>query len=194
MTVVEHEIRLLILTCGACGGQVVGDNTGDGRAWQHLTGPEDHHVVFGTPAPPGHLSEAPAALDALEALLEEEESDLTAGLPPPGTPREAHDDELGGPKSGTRQMVNTALRAGFTVTARLCVGPVKIGRQHDPRGYRYTASLLVGFKHTDGRAAVAIWERLTETEGAPTKFVLAFVKGQGMTSSPDLRTYLKSAP
>ena len=186
------EVKLLIEKCGRCGGDVVGDNMGTGRPWQHVVGPDDHHIVFGTPAPPGHLSEAPAALDALQALLEEDEDDLTAGLPPPGRPRKAHDDELGGARTGTRQMINTALKAGFTIDAHLCTGPVKIGTQHDPRGYRYVDSLLVGFKHPDGRAAVGVWERLSEKEGDTFSFLLSFVKGAGMKSSPDLKAYLKA--
>jgi hypothetical protein len=189
MTVVEHEIKLLVETCGRCGGLVVGDNLGNGRPWQHVDRADDHHVVFGTPAPPGHLSEAPSALDALEALLTEDED----AMPGPGVDRPAHDGELGDNRSGTRQMINTALKAGFTVDATVAVGPSKIGEHHDPRGYRLVERLLVGFKHTDGRAAVAVWERLYETESSKFAYVLGFAKGStgGIQSSPALKAYLK---
>jgi hypothetical protein len=193
VTVVEHEIRLLVLQCGRCGGTVVGDNTGNGRPWQHVDRPDDHHVIFGTPAPEGIIA-APTGLAALEEILEEDE-DVTAGLPAGGKPRRAHPDELGNGKSGVMQMINAATKAGFTHEATVCVGPSKIAAHHDPRGYRLVESLLVGFKHTDGRAAIGIWERLTEKEGAPRKFILAFVKGGagGIQGSPELKAYLKGA-
>jgi hypothetical protein len=194
MTVVEHEIRLLVERCGRCGTDAVGDNTGSGRAWQHLD-PEqdDHFVVFGTPAPQGVVSAPSGGLDALAALLEEDD-DLTAGLPSPGTPRAVADEELGDGRAGTRQMVNAALAAGFTIEASLCRGAVKIARHHDERGYRYVDSLLVGFRRDDGRGACGVWERIVDKPGAKFAFVLAFTKGgQGVQGSAELKTYLKGA-
>lgn len=183
-------VKLLVEKCGRCGGDVVGDNMGTGRPWQHIAGPDDHNIVFGTPAPDG-VVRVPATLDDLEAVLDD---DAPAEFPPPGTPHPADDADLGGARTGTRQMVNAAVRAGFTVETTLCTGPVRIGRQHDPRGFRYVDSLLVGFRHPDGRAAVAVWERLAEVEGDSFAFTLCFVKGQGMKSSPELKAFLKAAP
>jgi hypothetical protein len=183
-------IKLLVETCGRCGGQVVGDNMGNGRPWQHVDRADDHHVIFGTPAPPGIVEAPSSALDMLEDILE----DTEVTLPPPGASRSVHDDELGGPRTGTRQMVNAAIKAGFDLDLSIARGPSKIAAHHDPRGYRPTERLLVGFRHGDGRRAVGVWERSPEDDEPKFAFVLAFCAGTtgGLKSSAELKTYLKS--
>ena len=201
------DVKLLVETCGRCGGQVVGDNMGNGRPWQHVDRADDHHVVFGVPAPEGvsrtdnggewckaceryfAYGHTHGGLDALETLLEEEPD-----LPAPGPSRRAHDDEIGGPRTGTRQMLNAAAKAGFVIEASIARGPSKIARHHDERGYRPVERLLVGFKHPDGRKAVGVWERSPEDDEPKFAFVLAFCAGTtgGLKSSAELKTYLKS--
>jgi len=193
MTVVEHEIKILLQTCGRCGGQVVGDNTGSGLPWQHVDRADDHHVIFGTPAPAGIIT-PPAGLAALEEILEEDE-DVTAGLPAGGEPRRVPIEDLGlSGRSGIRQMMNAATLGGFTTEVTTCTGPSKIAPHHDPRGYRLVESLLVGFKLPDGLASIVIDTGPTEKPGDTFSFVFAFVKRGGMKSTAELKAYLKATP
>lgn len=177
------QVKTLIQTCGRCGGQVVGDNMGTGRPWQHIDGPDDHPVIFGTPAP---ALGSRATLDDLEAVLLEEPDPW----PEPGTPEPAADELFGNNRNGRRQILNLAEKQGFTVEALLCTGPVTVG--HASSGnWALVDSLAVGFTHPDGRRAVACWER----KGEDWEYLFALCSGTvgGLKSSPELRTYLKSA-
>jgi hypothetical protein len=174
------DVKLIFETCGRCGGQVVGDNLGTGRPWQHIDRPDDHPIIFGTPAPPMELRRA--TLDELEDAVKE--------FPPPGTPREPTPDEIPG---GANRMLKVATEAGFETTVRLCRGPIKMAEHHDPRGFRFVESLLVGFRHADGRIAIAVWER-QETESAFKYQWAMFPGGGGLAGSVTLKDYLKQPP
>ena len=38
---VAIQVKILTAVCGRCGTDVIGDNMGTGRAWQHLNGVDD---------------------------------------------------------------------------------------------------------------------------------------------------------
>lgn len=181
----DLAVKILEDTCGRCGGRVIGDNMGTGRPWQHVDRLDDHNIVFGTPAPDNVVAASkPATLDDLEDILEAE---IIEDFPPPGTPRTAQPDEL---PTGAKRMLKVAVDNGFETVCQIVTGPIVMARHHDPRGFRYVDSLLVGFRHTDGRIAIAIWER-QETEDA-FKYQWCMHPGSGgLSQSADLKAYLK---
>lgn len=180
---IEIPVKILEAVCGRCGGDVIGDNMGTGRPWQHVDRLDDHPIIFGTPAPPDIIAR-PATLDDLEEVLEAE---VVEELPPPGHAREALDDEI---PTGARRMRTTAHDNGFETVVKIVTGPIVMAKHHDPRGFRFVDSLLVGFRHPDGRAALAIWER-QETEDA-FKYQWCMHPGSGgLSGSADLKAYLK---
>ena len=178
---VAIQVKILTAVCGRCGTDVIGDNMGTGRAWQHLNGVDDHPIIFGTPAPPVDLTARPASLDELQDVIDAEE------FPPPGTPRTATDDDM---PLGARRMVKIATDAGFETVAKIVRGPIPMARHHDERGYRYVESLLVGFRHADGRIAIAIWERQETEEGFGFKWSM-FPGSGGLSASAELKAYLR---
>ena len=65
MTTITREVRILFDKCAKCGRDIIGDNTGDGRPWQHVDGePHDdsHFPAFGFLAGDRVRIEKPASL------------------------------------------------------------------------------------------------------------------------------------
>lgn len=185
----DVAVRLLFAECGRCGGQVVGDSM-TSRPWQHLDRPDDHLIIFGTPAPADVIN-GHTALEVLEGLLEEE-GDVAAGLPAGGRPRRAVVEEVGDSnRAGTRQVLNLATKQGFATELSICRGPVKSPVHIDEAGYRLVDSLLVGFRHDDGRRAIAVWERRVERDEAFEFRFAFFPTGSGCMSSSELKAYLR---
>ena len=185
MKTIERPVKLLFAICAACGNEVVGDNTGSGRAWQHLATPDDHTILFGTRVADEALA---AALAWPKPGAQEEAADEHPPMPAPGTPRDIEDAELGDNRSGKRQIFKLAKAQGFDTHGRFVRGPVT-----DQWG-RYSRTLdrlyLVG-SHPDGRRFLAAWETAANGDWG---FDGAFCHGvlEGKVSSARLKTYLRS--
>ena len=183
LTAVTREVRILFDKCARCGGDIIGDNLGTGRSWQHLMGePADsHYPAHGTLAGDVVKIER-SSLDDLEQALEVQDN------PGPGTPRPATEEEIGNNRSGRRQVIKLATEQGFTVVTSVVTGPVKaIGEQ----GWRLVDSFGLGMHHPDGRHAVACWESKAGEGEWSYLFALCSGTTAGLVGSAALKEYLR---
>lgn len=97
--------------CARCGGRL---HYAD-QAWRHDDSAIDHYPVHGRPAPEGLLATAKA--------VEEPEPEPEPIPAPEVMARPATEEEIGGPRTGRRQMVRAAERAGWDVEAHYARGP-----------------------------------------------------------------------
>ena len=181
MTTITREVRILFDKCAKCGRDIIGDNTGDGRPWQHVDGePHDdsHFPAFGFLA---------GDRVRIASLLELEDVLTVPENPGPGTPRPATEEEIGNNRSGRRQIINLAEKHGFTVTTSVCTGPVKAQGE---QGWRLVDSFGLAMVHPDGRHAVACWESKAGEGDWSYLFAMCSGTTAGLVGSPGLKRYL----
>jgi hypothetical protein len=186
-TTIPHPVKLLVEICGRCHGELVGDNTGSGRPWQHLAGePADGHLPhFGVVLEREAILAACIRRDTTEA---DQEAADAATMPAPEIPAHAATEtEIGeSGRLGRRQIINLARRNEFTIDVRFARGPAVADRG---KSYRQADSLGVFGIHADGRRFHAWW---LEDAGGDLVFQNARCGGViGFQSSEALKTYLR---
>ena len=113
--------------------------------------------VAPAPMPPGLAATIHRAVRDEYRELADDRADRKAEMPPIEVGRrDATDEEIGGPKTGRRQMLKAAEKAGWMVWATYSRGPITHGTTGE--FLRMVDSLALRMSHVSGHRAVATWE------------------------------------
>ena len=115
-------------------------------------------VLFVAPAPmpPGLAATIHRAVRDEYRELADAKADRAAAMPPIEVGRrDATDEEIGGNRSGSRQMLKAAEKAGWTVWSTYARGPLSHGTSGE--FLRMVDSLALRMSHPSGHRAVAVW-------------------------------------